>query len=137
MRNEEGHHHHPIRVRLDTHEQVDPNTQQRTVHIVTTPERFRVTEGQPLIFGCDHPFTVDFVGADPLAGDLVDVRENEPNWLDDGNWQISFVLGQRVRPDAARLKRYKYSVSLYYEGQVYSVDPEGVVEPDPTKAGKV
>lgn len=123
-----------VRVRLETQVRNDPNTRQPTVHIIATPKRFRVREGERLIFGCNHPFTVDFVDADPLAGELEQMSVDPSDWPgNEPEDEISYVLGQQVRPDTARPERYKYSVSLYYGGQVYSVDPEGVVEPDPKK----
>lgn len=115
-------------------------------HILVTPHPFRVQAGQPLIFESDRPFAVQFVGTAPLQGALVDLRNDPaPPWLtelrEQGErvCQADYCYGQLTRDDAARVETYKYTVAVVEPrsdgpDRVHISDPEGVLDPDPTRA---
>lgn len=137
----------PVRVHVQLVEGQDLNpTGANQHHILVTPHPFRVEAGQPLIFESDLPFAVQFVGTAPLQGALVDLKNDPaPQWLTDLRDQghtvceAEYCYGQLTREDAARVKTYKYTVSVVDRRpdrpvRVLISDPEGVLDPDPTRA---
>lgn len=132
----------PVRVHVQLVQGRDLNREGADqTHILVTPHPFRVKAGHPLIFESDRPFAVQFVGTAPLQGDLVDLNQDpKPAWAEALDGPCSdYCYGQLTREDAARVKTYKYTVSVVdrREGapdRVIISDPEGVLDPDPTRA---
>ena len=92
--------------------------------IVAVPDRFRAyaESDYTVIFESRNPFTVRFDGGSPLAG--------EPQRSHD---EGVYRLTQKARPDAARVEPYKYTITMFVDGEVLEADPDGVLEPDPNR----
>lgn len=129
----------PVRVRLELvtrPDPADPDGPPRLAQVLATPERFRIRPGEPLVFECRDPFGVRFMDRDPLSGELRYFQGDEelpfPFRVDP---DFPHHLWQYVRGDAARTDVYKYAAAVYSGDRVHIVDPDGVVDPDPSGRG--
>ena len=133
----------PVRVRIELvtrGEPTDPDGLPPLPQVVVIPERFRVRPGEPLVFECEHPFGVRFMGRDPLSGELRYFREPRESGAESPPFPLRtdpdlHYLWQYVRADAARTDVYEYAVAVHAGDRVHIIDPDGVVDPDPSGRG--
>lgn len=94
--------------------------------IVAVPERFYAYANPDfeVIFESErHPFAIEFEDGSPLAG--------KPQYS--GEETGPYRLTQKVRPDAARVKPYKYTITMCVDDRILTADPDGVLEMDPNR----
>lgn len=111
------------KVRLNVTTVQDAN-ESEVRQIVAVPDRFRAyaESDYTVAFESRYPFTVRFDDGSPLAG--------KPRYSREGD---VYRLVQKARPDAARVKPYKYTITMFADGEVLEADPDGVLEPDPNR----
>lgn len=98
--------------------------------IVAVPDRFYAyaTPDQTVVFESRYPFTIRFDEGSPLSGKPEYRTEEEEE-----DRRAVYRLIQRARPDAARVKPYKYTVTMCVRNEPLTVDPDGVLDPDPSR----
>jgi hypothetical protein len=108
-----------VSVNLD----VIPRARSANEHcIVAWPDPFVARPNSTVIWRSAHPFVVRFEPDSPMHRYLE--VHSEPGEEAHEAWA-------EIRSDAARLKPYKYTVAMEYQGRVLIVDPDAIVDPDP------